>query len=186
MTARHRIQTVVDRLVAETYWIGHTSQCARNLGRAQALAQILDDALPQLAAGPYLGFDPRLDSQSTRTPAGRQRTIAARNSRHPALLPRLPTIPSKLAQNRRRCPTQTPRYRRRNNPQPQLGLDENTFLKVQMTVSSAHKQLSPENPEMLHLDLESAHPFSPHFIPCQTQNHSPIVIQVLILMPILV
>ena len=47
MSARHGVEAVVDRLVAEALGIGHTSQCARNLSRTQALAQIVHDALKE-------------------------------------------------------------------------------------------------------------------------------------------
>ena len=65
ISPRHGVERSVDGLAGEPDRIGHTSQCARNLCRAQALAQMLDHPDPERVADRQLARYARHPSQHT-------------------------------------------------------------------------------------------------------------------------
>ena len=68
MSPRHGVERGVDGLVGEPYRIGHTSQCARNLRRTQALATMIDHDDPERIAGHQLARNTRSAGQHPRSP----------------------------------------------------------------------------------------------------------------------
>ncbi len=68
MPPRHGVERSVDGLVREPHGIGHTSQCARNLGWTQASAKMIDHSDPELVARNQFADYARLDGQCPGTP----------------------------------------------------------------------------------------------------------------------
>ena len=79
MTARHGVQRSVDGLVGQPHRIRHTSQCARDLRRTQALMKMVDHGDPQPAASHQLAGHTRSMRQDPRTPIGSNASIPARD-----------------------------------------------------------------------------------------------------------
>ena len=149
MSARHGIEGGVDGFVREAHRFVHTTECARNLLRTQALAQVSYDLLKERAAYHQLAHHAGLCGERAGPLLGRHGAIAASYPRTPTQhYQRLgyPAVARHLAGDRRARP-----------------LEQRTLLKRQLLIRLPHATLSLS--EMLHLDFERGLPCHSAMIP---------------------
>lgn len=153
---RHGVERGADGLVRDPHRIGHTSQCARNLRWAQALAEMIDNDNPERVAGDQFFNDAWPGRQHAGSPVGQNASIAPGNPDPASMnILRLPTVPVHFAGYSGTGPHEAGGDRRWPHAQPQLRLNQSPFLNIKVTVAFRHMRLSPVS-EMLHLELESA------------------------------
>lgn len=87
MPPRHGVERSVDGLVREPHGIGHTSQCARNLGWTQAPAKMTDHGDPERVARDQPADHARLDGQYAGTPISCNTPITPGNPGRAAMRP---------------------------------------------------------------------------------------------------
>ena len=160
MPAWHGVERGVDGLVTELYRVGHTTECALNLRRTQALAKRIDHHAPERVAGDQLAQASRLVGQQTSAPVGSHTAITSGNSGSASrghFSIRLPAITPYLAGDGGTGSHQSCSNHRWLHVKPQLSLNQCPFLNFKVTVTFRHMQLSPIG-DLLHLYLESAVP----------------------------
>src|ERR1700685_3207634 len=147
----HGIQCGVDGFVRDLHRIGHTSQYARNLHRAETLLK----ALQHLAPEPIARFKHAPASwfrgQNPRSAISRRRPVTARNGPRPRL--GHPAITVHLAGDGRPSSLQYDGDCPGAYPRRPLRLNRGSITQIQMLKTLSHMQLSPKS-EMLHLYLE--------------------------------
>ncbi len=105
LSPRHGIQCGVDGFMGKTDRISHTSQCARDLHRTQALAKTLQHGHPERVARFQLALPARFTSQHTRSSISGHTAVASRNGALAQLSS--PPIASNLTANGRPGSLQT-------------------------------------------------------------------------------
>src|ERR1700691_4829404 len=138
----HGIQCGVDGFVRYLHRIGHTSQYARNLYRAETLLK----ALQHLAPEPIARFEHAPASwfccQNPRSAISRRRPVTSRNGPHPRLAH--PAITVHLAGDGRPSSVQYDGDCPRAYPRRQLRLNRGSIAQIQMLKTLSHMQLSPK------------------------------------------